>query len=238
MVGIGPGGKEDRTPRAEAAIAVSSVIAGYNLYLKHIADITEGKELIASGMKKESERCEAALESTAAGNVVSLVSSGDPGVYGMAGLALEMADAKGLDIEIEIVPGISAAGAAASRLGAPLMLDYAVISLSDLLVEWDVILKRLKAVAEADMAVALYNPKSRKRVTQIEEAAAIFRATRPATTPVGICTAVGGPEEKIEISDLGSFLDCDINMRSIVIIGNSTTKMVGGKIVTPRGYEL
>lgn len=238
MVGIGPGGREDRTPRAEAAIARSTVVVGYNLYLDHVADLTQGKRIVASGMMKETERCDKALDLAIAGETVSLVSSGDPGVYGMAGLALEMADARGCDVEIEIVPGLSAAGAAAARLGAPLMLDYAVISLSDLLVSWDTILKRLEGVAAADLVAVLYNPKSRKRVSQIEEAAEIFGRHRPGTTPVGICTAVGAPDEKIEISDLAAFLACDINMRSIVVIGNSTTKLIGGRMVTPRGYYL
>jgi precorrin-3B C17-methyltransferase len=228
----------DRTHRAERAIGESTVVVGYRPYLDLIEDLTVGKTLISSGMRKETERCREALTLAAAGAVVALVSSGDPGVYGMAGLAMELADAEGFDVAIEIVPGISAAGAAAARLGAPLMLDYACISLSDLLVPWEGILKRLEAVAAADLVVALYNPKSTKRIEQIAQAAAIFRKHRPGTTPVGICTAIGTEEERREIADLATFLERDISMRSIVVVGNATTKIIGGRMVTPRGYRV
>ena len=174
----------------------------------------------------------------AAGKIVALVSSGDPGVYGMAGLAIEQAEALGFDLPIEIVPGVSASGSAAALLGAPLMLDFATISLSDLLVPWEQIERRLKAVAEADMVVALYNPRSHRRVKQLEEAARIFAATRPASTPVGIASAIGLDEQKIVYSTLGSFLAEEIGMRSTVIIGNSSTRMIAGRMVTPRGYKL
>ena len=228
----------DRTHRAEQAIGRCTVVVGYRPYLELIEDLTAGKELVSSGMRKETERCREALERAAAGATVALVSSGDPGVYGMAGLAVELADTEGFDVDIEIVPGVSAAGAAAARLGAPLMLDYACVSLSDLLVPWEGICRRLEAVAAADLAVALYNPKSTTRVEQIAQAAAIFRAHRPGTTPVGICTAMGTDEERLEISDLATFLEREITMRSIVIIGNSTTRVIGGRMVTPRGYRV
>ncbi|MCY3023453.1 MAG: precorrin-3B C(17)-methyltransferase [Planctomycetota bacterium] len=238
MVGIGPGGKLDRTRRAEEAIAASEVVAGYTKYLLEIADLTAGKELISSGMTQEVERCRGALARAAAGATVALVSSGDAGIYGMAGLALELAAHEAQSIEIEIVPGVSAANAAAARLGAPLMLDFAMISLSDLLVPWSVIRERLAAVAAADLVVALYNPRSRKRTRQLEEAAGIFRAVRPGTTPVGIATAVGTPHEKILLTTLDRFLDCEIGMRSIVIIGNRSSKALRGWFVTPRGYAV
>jgi precorrin-3B C17-methyltransferase len=202
-----------------------------------IKDLTPGKELISSGMTKERDRCAAALELAAKGKTVALVSSGDAGIYGMAGLALEMAQHDELDIAIEIAPGITAAGLAAARLGAPLMLDFACISLSDLLVPWETILKRLKAVAEADLVVALYNPKSKKRTTQIEQAATIFREFRPPATPVGIGNSVGTEDERITLTDLEHFLDHPIDMRTIVIIGNRSSKVVGNWFVTPRGYE-
>ena len=214
------------------------MVVGYRPYLELIGDLTPGKELLSSGMRKETERCREALKSAAAGATVALISSGDPGVYGMAGLAVELADAEGIDVEIEIVPGISAAGSAAARLGAPLMLDYACISLSDLLVPWEGICKRLEAVAAADLVVALYNPKSTKRVEQIGQAAAIFRKHRPGATPVGICTAIGTDEERVEIADLETFLDREITMRSIVIVGNSTTRVIRGRMITPRGYRV
>ena len=143
MVGLGPGNALDRTPRASAAIAASSVIVGYRAYVDQITDLTAGKQVIATAMLQETERCRQALELAAGGHVVSLVSSGDPGIYGMAGLAYELAEALQLDVEIEIVPGMTAASTAAARLGAPLMLDFAVISLSDLLVPWEQIVNRL-----------------------------------------------------------------------------------------------
>ncbi|MHB8836332.1 MAG: precorrin-3B C(17)-methyltransferase [Candidatus Methylomirabilia bacterium] len=235
---MGPGAPLDRTHRAEQAIVGSAVVVGYRPYLELIADLTAGKKLLSSGMRKETERCREALKRAAAGETVALVSSGDPGVYGMAGLAVEIAEAEGFAVDIEIVPGISAAGSAAARLGAPLMLDYACISLSDLLVPWDGICRRLEAVAAADLVVALYNPKSTRRVEQIRQAAAIFRTHRSGATPVGICTAMGTDEERLEIADLATFLECEITMRSIVIIGNSTTRVIRGRMVTPRGYRV
>lgn len=212
------------------------MIAGYDRYVALVADLTAGKEIIATGMTKEVARCRAALQRAAAGKTVSLVSSGDPGIYGMAGLALELAAAGGIDVPIEIVPGVSAAQALAARLGAPLMCDFAVLSLSDLLVPWETIRRRLEAVAAADLVCALYNPRSQKRTHQLDEAAAIFRRHRPGTTPVGIGTAVGTDEERILLTDLERFLALPIDMRSVVIIGNGATRRIGDWIVTPRGY--
>jgi len=208
------------------------------MYLELIEDLTEGKELISSGMTRELERCRAALDRAAEGNVVALVSSGDAGIYGMAGLALELAAAENPGVPIEIIPGVTSAVAAASRLGSPLMLDYATISLSDLLMPWETIRQRIEAVAQADLVVALYNPKSKKRSAHLEETVAILLAARPAATPVGIVTDAGRNGETIVITDLASVLDQEINMRSIVIVGNTTTKVIDGNMVTPRGYQL
>lgn len=238
MVGIGPGGAADRTRRAEAAITASSVVVGYKRYLDLVADLTTGKELVSSGMTKERERCRAALQRAEEGATVALVSSGDSGIYGMAGLAVELAASEGKLVSIEIVPGVTAATATAAALGAPLMLDFACISLSDLLVPWESIRARLEAVASADLVTALYNPRSKKRTKQLEEAAAIFLKHRPGTTPVGIGTAVGTEEERIVLSDLDRFLDLDITMRSIVVIGNRSSKIVDGFFITPRGYNV
>jgi precorrin-3B C17-methyltransferase len=238
VVGIGPGGPLDRTRRAEEAISQSAVIVGYSYYLKHISDLIREQEIISSGMKQERERCRNALLRAQEGQVVALISSGDSGIYGMAGLAIEMAQAEGFTIPIEIVPGVSASLAAAARFGAPLMLDHASISLSDLLVPWETIQQRLEAVALADLVVVLYNPRSKKRVKQLEEAIAIFSRHRPPTTPVGIGTAVGTEEEKIILTDLGHCLDMDITMKSLVIIGNRSSKILDGWFITPRGYLL
>ena len=236
VVGIGPGGPLDRTRRAEEAIAASDCVVGYTRYMELVSDITAGKELIATGMTREVERCRFALKRATEGKTVSLISSGDPGVYGMAGLVLEIAAAEGISVPIEIVPGVTAAQALAARLGAPLMCDYVTLSLSDLLVPWETIRGRLEAVAAADLVVALYNPRSQKRTRQLDEAAAIFRRHRPGTTPVGVGTAVGSPDEQILLSDLDHFLELPIAMRSVVIIGSRSTKRIAEWFVTPRGY--
>jgi precorrin-3B C17-methyltransferase len=238
VVGIGPGGAPDRTHRAEDAIAASDCVVGYTRYVELIPDITAGKELIATGMTRETERCRLALARAKEGKVVSLISSGDPGVYGMAGLVLELAASEGISIPIEIVPGVTAAQALAARLGAPLMCDYVTLSLSDLLVPWATIRERLEAVAAADLVVALYNPRSQKRTRQLDEAAAIFRRHRPGTTPVGVGTAIGSPDQEILFSDLDHFLELPIAMRSVVIIGSRSTRRIAEWFVTPRGYDI
>jgi precorrin-3B C17-methyltransferase len=214
------------------------VVVGYKRYLDLIGDLTDGKELISSGMTKETERCEAAIRRAEQGATVALVSSGDAGIYGMAGLALELAHGSENPVSIEIVPGVTAATATAARLGAPLMLDFACISLSDLLVPWATIRQRLEAVAAADLVVALYNPRSKKRTDQLEEAATIFRKYRTGTTPVGVGTAVGTEDESLVLSDLDHFLGLEITMRSIVVIGNGSSKTIDGWFVTPRGYRV
>lgn len=181
-----------------------------------------------------------AIQKAAAGKTVSLVSSGDAGVYGMAGLALELAQEtlKRDNLKIEIIAGVSAANAASAKLGAPLMLDYANISLSDLLVSWELIREKLEAAASADFVVAIFNPKSKKRGWQLKEAAEIFRKHRPGITPVGVCTSVGhAGEEKTVLTDLDHFLEEDIGMMTTVIIGNRATRKMGNWMVTPRGYK-
>lgn len=218
------------------AIAASSVVVGYTPYLETIADLTEGKQRIASGMTHEVQRCREALARAAAGDTVALISSGDAGIYGMAGLALELAEAEGLCVPMEIVPGVTAATAAAACLGAPLMLDFAAISLSDLLVPWEVIRRRLEAVAAADLVTALYNPRSKKRVRHLQEAIAVFRAVRPGDTPVGVVTAAGQDGQSLVLSDLDHVLDEQVDMRTLVIVGNTSTRRIGPWMVTARGY--
>ena len=203
-----------------------------------VRDLIGGKEIIVSGMRQEFERCRLALERAVGGATVALLSSGDAGVYGMAGLALEIAAKENIHVTVEIVPGISAANSAAARFGAPLMLDYACISLSDLLIPWEVIRQRMDAVAAADFVVALYNVKSRKRTRQIEEAADVFLRYRPATTLVGIATDVGREGERLELSDLAHFTEAAMNMRSLVIVGNSSSLNLNGLFITPRGYHI
>ncbi|MBI1921391.1 MAG: cobyric acid synthase [Geobacter sp.] len=236
VVGIGPGDPGHMTQEAHDALKDAEVVVGYKTYIDLIRPLLKKKEVVSSGMMKEVERCGEALRIAASGKTVALVSSGDAGVYGMAGLVLELAKERD-DVEIVIVPGVSAVQAAASVLGAPLMHDFAVISLSDLLTPWELIRKRLNAAAEADFVTALYNPRSKGRVTQIEEARDIFLRGRSPETPVGIVrNACREGEEKV-VTTLAEMLDHPIDMFSIVIIGNSRTFVDGkGRMVTPRGY--
>ncbi|MFN2343885.1 MAG: precorrin-3B C(17)-methyltransferase, partial [Desulfonatronovibrio sp.] len=174
VVGIGPGNPLDRTIRAEKAIKESDAVAGYHRYIELVQDLIINQKIISSGMTQERQRCALAIETALEGKTVSLISSGDSGIYGMAGLALEMTREMNIDLTVEIVPGVSAAQAGAAALGAPLMLDFACVSLSDLLVSWEEIESRLKALAQADMVTVLYNPKSKKRTWQIEKTVDIF----------------------------------------------------------------
>ena len=244
VVGIGPGGLNHMTFEAHQAIGKADVVVGYQTYLEFIEPLLAGKTVVSSGMMREVERCSEALTIAASGKTVALVSSGDAGIYGMAGLALELADAApdGVpspfrEVEIVVVPGVSAVQAAASVLGAPLMHDFAVISLSDLMTPLDTIRKRLRAAADADFVVALYNPRSKGRVTQIEEAAAILIAARGPEVPVGIVRNACRSGEQRIITTLGAMLSHPIDMFSIVIIGNAATRLsCDGRMVTPRGY--
>ena len=211
---------------------------GFSRYLEAIADLLAGKEQISSGMTHETDRCRTALERAAQGQTVALISSGDAGIYGMAGLSIELAEAEGFRVPIEVVPGVTAASAAAAALGGPLMLDFAVISLSDLLVPWETIRQRLAAVAQADLVACLYNPRSTNRVRQLDEAVEIFLASRPGSTPVGLVTAAGREDQRIVITDLSQLAAQDVGMQSTVIIGNRSTRRIDAWLVTARGYSL
>lgn len=221
---------------AREALQACDVIVGYKSYIKAIEEISKGKEVFQFGMRKEIDRCKKAIELAHNGKLVGLVSSGDPGIYGMAGLILELASEKD-DIPIEVVPGVSAVNAAASALGAPLMHDFAVISLSDLLTPWEKIEKRLRCAAAADFVTALYNPKSTRRNWQIKTARDIFMQYRDVKTPVGVYAKVDD-EQRYIISDLASFVDLPIDMKTTIIIGNSQTYVTDGRMITPRGYKI
>ncbi len=239
VVGIGPGGAAHMTPASRVAIETADVVAGYKTYLELVPELLEGKRLVSSGMRKEIERCRNALHEAAEGRRVALISSGDAGIYGMAGLVLELAEDQGLDVEIEIVPGVSAVQAAAARLGAPLMHDFAVISLSDLLTPWKTIRQRLEAAAGADFVIALYNPRSKGRTRQILEAREVLLRHRPGATPVGIVRNATRDNETVTVSDLEHFTDETIDMFSLVLIGNAATRIDSkGRMVTPRGYAV
>jgi precorrin-3B C17-methyltransferase len=237
VVGTGPGSLQHLTPEAADALKAADIIIGYRTYLDLITGFLEGKEVIASEMMKEVDRCSRALELASAGNTVALVSGGDPGIYAMAGLVLEMARDQGSSCRIEIIPGIAAVNACAARLGAPLMHDFAAISLSDLLTPWPLIERRLEATAMADFVVAIYNPRSKKRLEQIVKAQQIFLKHRHPDTPVGIVTAATRDNEEITVTTLKNMLEADIGMQSTVIIGNSQTFVWDGRMITPRGYS-
>lgn len=240
VVGIGPGGLDEMTPRARRAIESAEVVAGYNTYIKLIEKILGRKKIIGRAMMQEVERCQLAIEETLAGKNVAVVSSGDAGVYGMAGLVVEMILNLPEDKQpqFEVIAGVSAVNAAAAILGAPLMNDFAVISLSDLMTPWEVIKNRVRAAAQGDFVIALYNPKSKRRVTQLDEVQKILLEYREKNTPVGIVTNAGREGESKIISTLENFTGEDVNMFSLVLIGNSQTFVKAGFMLTPRGYNL
>ena len=239
VVGIGPGSLLDMTPRARQAIEAAEVIAGYNTYIKLIEELLGERKVIGTAMMQEIDRCRMAVAEAADGHDTVVVSSGDAGVYGMAGLVLELVLQQPAESRPEfggVIAGVSAVNAAASVLGAPLMHDFAVISLSDLLTPWETIEKRIEMAAQGDFVTALYNPKSKKRVENIERVREIMLKHRKADTPVGIVTAASRDGEGKIISDLENFTNEEINMFSLVIIGNSMTYVKDGYMITPRGY--
>lgn len=234
VVGIGPGKKADMTFRAYEAMEKSDIIIGYKTYMDLIKEYYPGKEMKNSQMTKEVDRCIDVLKLAKEGKNVALISSGDAGVYGMAGIMLEIADG---EVEVEIIPGVTATNAAAAIVGAPVMHDYVTISLSNLLTDWELIKKRLELAAQGDFVVSIYNPKSRGRVTQIEEAREIMLKYKPKTTPVAIVRNAGREDEEHVVTTLDEMLNHEINMLTIVIIGNANTFIKDGKMITPRGYS-
>lgn len=237
VVGIGPGNDAGMTPQALEAISRADAIVGYGLYIELISRLTPGKEVFSSGMRHEAERCEAALDFAKSGRTAALVCGGDAGVYGMAGVMLEVA--RGCpEVEIEIVPGVTAACAAAAVLGAPLMHDFAVISLSDLLTPWDIIEKRLRAACAADFVICLYNPKSANRAEQFGRAARIMLEYKDAQTPCGVVRNAGREGRASAICALSELDKQNVDMFCTVIAGNSQTRVINGRMVTPRGYDI
>lgn len=240
LVGIGPGHADHMTARARAAIAEADTVIGYVTYIKLVADLIEGKEVIRKSMTEELDRAIEALDRARQGKKVALVSSGDAGVYGMAGPTYEVLFQAGWtpdsDVEVEIVPGASALNSCAALVGAPLTHDFCAISLSDLLTPWPVIARRLDAAAAADFVVALYNPKSGRRTQQIVQAQQLFLRHRRADTPVAIVKSAYRRRETIVFTTLDQMAEADIGMLSTVLIGNSNTYVREGRMVTPRGY--
>lgn len=233
VVGIGPGGLDYMTLKAVKAIEESEVIVGYTKYIEFINPLIKDKAVVSTGMRGEVERCKQALE-LAKDKVVSIVSTGDAGIYGMAGLILEMRK----DEDVEVIPGVTASSAAASIVGAPLMHDNCNISLSDLMTPYDLIKKRVDLAAEGDFIISLYNPKSHGRPLYLKECMDIIRNHRQGNTPVAVVKNALRDGEKSTIFTLETFDDSEVDMFSIVIIGNSKSYIKDGQFITPRGYQV
>jgi precorrin-3B C17-methyltransferase len=242
LVGLGPGDPGLQTPLALAALRDCAVVVGYRGYIDQIGELLRGKKLVSMELGQELERAAKAVDLAYSGNAVAVISSGDAGVYGMAGPVFQVLTDRGWDgvmPQLEVVPGISALQAAASLLGSPLMQDFCAISLSDLLTPWEAIRRRLEAAALGDFVVALYNPRSRRRIWQLLEARRILLEHRSPQTPVGIVREAYRSDQKLIITDLGNLEEQSekVDMFTTVIVGNSTTYVHNGYMVTPRGYE-
>ena len=243
LIGLGPGDAALQTSSALDALTNCDVLVGYRGYIDQVSGLIEGKELVSMELGQEMERASRAVDLAYEGKVVAVVSSGDAGIYGMAGPVFRVLTDRGWDGEgpaVEVVPGISALQAAASLLGSPLMQDFCAISLSDLLTPWEAIRRRLEAAALGDFVVALYNPRSQRRTWQLPEARRILLEHRRGETPVGLVKDAYRPSQQVSITDLESLETCldTVDMFTTVVIGNSTTYVHQGFMVTPRGYEV
>lgn len=236
VVGLGPGAGRDLTGRAREALERADLIMGYTAYIALIREEFPEKEMLSTGMRREVDRCRAAVEAAASGKDVAMVCSGDSGIYGMAGLIYEVAQ-EYPPIDIEVVPGITAACGGAAVLGAPLTHDFAVVSLSDLLTPWDKIALRLECAAKGDFVLCLYNPASHSRPDHLKRACDILMAAGKSTDTVcGYVQNIGREGERGTITTLGALRDTQVDMFTTVFIGSSQTKLLGGRMVTPRGY--
>ena len=235
VVGLGPGDAGQITPKAFNILQGCDIIAGYTVYIDLIREMFADKTFISTPMTKEVERCKLAIEAALQGNTVAMVSSGDAGIYGMAGIMYETAQAYP-DIEIEVIPGLTAASSGAALIGAPLTHDFAVISLSDLLTPWEKIVSRLKAAAQADFVICLYNPSSKKRKDYLAKACEIIMQYQSPDLPAAIVRNIGREGEEYRLLTLGELSDTQVDMFTTVFIGNTQTKIMGNKMVTPRGY--
>lgn len=238
VVGTGPGDREYICPMAMEALEQSDIIVGYKTYVNLVKPFLGNKKLISSGMMQEVERCKEVLQLANKGQTVSLISSGDPGIYGMAGIILELRAYDQYDIPVEVVPGLSAASSAASLLGAPLMNDFVVVSLSNLLTPWEVIVKRLHAAGTGDFVISIYNPRSHNRVRHLDIAVDILLGYQKPETPVGIVKHAMREQQEVNITDLAHLKEHDIDMFTTLIIGNSQTKVIEKRMVTIRGYKI
>lgn len=237
VIGIGPGEEEMMTGQAIRILEESDVIIGYPVYLRLLGERFKKKEFLGTPMRHEVERCRMAYEKAIEGKHVSLICSGDPGIYGMAGLMYELLS-EYLDCEIEIIPGITAANSGAAQLGAPLNHDFCVISLSDLLTPWEQIRKRLIAAVEGDFAVVLYNPSSHKRHDYLQKACDILLEKAEQTRACGYVENIGREGTRMEVCSLKELKERQVNMFTTVFIGNSQSVIVDGKLITKRGYKI
>ena len=237
VVGLGPGGSRWMTWEARAALEQAEVLCGYTVYLDLIRGEFPDKEYFSTPMTQEIESCRAALERARSGRTTALVCSGDAGVYGMAGPVLELAP-QFPEVEIQVVPGVTAALAGAAVLGAPLMHDFAVLSLSDLLTPWEVIRRRLELAAQGDFVLCLYNPSSRRRRDHLRMACDIVLVHRGPETVCGWVRNAGRAQEEHQVLTLGELREAQVDMFTTVFIGSAATRRIGDRMVTPRGYEL
>ena len=234
VIGIGPGGLEHMTLRAKEAIEESNIVVGYNKYIDMIKPLVENKELFSTGMRGEEVRCRKALELSKEDNTVAFISTGDSGIYGMAGLILQMQK----DENVEIITGVTASSAAGSVVGAPLMHDNCNISLSDLMTPYELIKKRVRNAADADMIISLYNPRSKGRPHYLREAIEIIKEYRDLNTPVAVVRHALRDGQEYKLFNLENFDEEVVDMFSIVIVGNSQSFVKEGKFITPRGYDV
>ena len=233
VIGIGPGGLDEMTLRAVKAIEESDIIVGYTKYIEMVKDLIKDKEIFKTGMRGEEERCREALE-LSKDKKVALISTGDSGIYGMAGLILQMQEGE----SVEIIPGVTASSAAGSVIGAPLMHDNCNISLSDLMTPYDLIKKRVRNAADADMIISLYNPRSKGRPHYLREAIEIIKEYRELNTPVAVVRHALRDGQEYKLFTLENFDEEVVDMFSIVIVGNSQSFIKNGKFITPRGYDV
>lgn len=237
VAGIGPGDYDQMTGRAIRALKDSDVIIGYTVYVDLVREHFPGKEFLTTPMRKEVDRCVLAFEEAKKGQTVSMICSGDAGVYGMAGLMYEVG-VNYPDVELEIIPGVTAATGGAAVLGAPLIHDFCLISLSDLLTPWEKIEARLLGASQADFVICLYNPSSKKRQDYLQRACDLMMRYKSPETVCGMVTNIGREGEQAQIMTLKELRDAVADMFTTVFVGNSQTKVIGGKMVTPRGYRM
>jgi len=242
IVGVGPGHHDHMTFRAKQVIEESDTIVGYETYVNIVQDLIDGKDVYRYAMTQEVERAHQCIDLAKSGKIVSLVSSGDPGIYGMAGLIYEMLAESGWDpkngLPVEIIPGISALNSCASIIGSPLMTDFAVLSMSDLLVPWEIIVKRVEAAAQGDFVIVIYNPSSKKRIHQLQDTIKILLKYRKPTTPVAIIKGAFRNSQSVVLTDLENIINHSdkLGMITTVIIGNSSTYNYKNLMINPRGY--